>query len=201
MLDLDAVERALPNYLAANRRFADALEKLHFHHESGAMACFIGNIASQVEVAAGFALVELRGMVEAIRDGVAPIPAAKPVSASVPMPEPPTQTVFMMKSAKYRDYEGRSRFVGQFEDADMPVATAQRALRLRAAVPVTDPRRAQLRGSRGGDFNSRAPDVVDLDAVEEKNLPHGDPVLRAADFTVIDRSAENRTILIDVPRT
>lgn len=27
------------------------------------------------------------------------------------------------------------------------------------------------------------------------------PVSRAANFTVIDRSGENRTILIDVPRT
>lgn len=75
-------------------------------------------------------------MVDAIHNGIAPIPAAKPVSASVPAPEPlsPTQTVFMIKSAKYRDHDGHSRCVGQFEDADMPVATAQRALRLRAAV-------------------------------------------------------------------
>ncbi len=35
----------------------------------------------------------------------------------------------------------------------MPVTTAQRALRHGMAVTVADPRRAQLRGSRGGDFN------------------------------------------------
>lgn len=200
--DLDAVERALPDYLATGKRFADALEKLHFHHESGAMARFVGNTASQVEVAAGFALIELRGMVDAIGDGVVPIPAAKPV-ASVPVPEPalPTMTVFMMKSAKYRDHDGRSRFAGQFEDVLMPVATAQRALRLGVAVPVTDPKRARLRGSRGGDFDPRARDVVDLDAVEEhKALPHIDPVLRAANFTPLP-TAEPRTILIDVPRS
>ncbi|WP_161534627.1 hypothetical protein [Bradyrhizobium sp. LCT2] len=200
--NLDAVERALPDYLAAGKRFADALEKLHFHHESGAMARFIGNTASQVEVAAGFALVELRGMVDAIHDGVAPIPA-KPVSASVPVPEPspPVQTVFMMKSAKYRDHDGRSRFAGQWEDATMPVTAAQRALRLGVAVPVTDPRRAQLRGSRGGDFNPRAPDVIDLDAVEEpKSLPHINPVVREASFTPLP-TAEPRTILINVPRS
>ncbi|WP_461322002.1 zinc ribbon domain-containing protein [Bradyrhizobium diazoefficiens] len=199
--DLDAVERALPDYLAAGKRFADALEKLHFHHESGAMVRFICNTATQVEVAAGFALVELRGMVVAIHDGVAPIPAPKPVSASLPVPEPspPTQTVFMMKSAKYHDHDGRSRFAGQWEDATMPVATAQRALRLGVAVPVTDPRRAQLRGSRGGDFNPRAPDVVDLDAVEEpKGVPHANPVLSGANFTPLPTAAP-RTILIDVP--
>lgn len=201
--DLDAVERALPDYLAAGKRFADALENVHFHHESGAMARFVGNCATQVEVAAGFALIELRGMVDAIHNGVASIPAATPVSASVPVPEPspPTQPIFMMKSAKYRDHDGRARFVGQFEDADMPVATAQRALRLRVAVPVSDPRRAQLRGSRGGDFNPKAADVIDLDAIEEQKPVAHVPVSRAANFTVIDRSAENRTILIDVPRT
>lgn len=201
--DLDAVERALPNYLAASRRFADALEKLHFH-ESGAMALFIGNTATQVEVAAGFALVQLRGMVRAMQDGVAPIPAAKPVATSIAMtePSPPTQMIFMLKSVKYRHHNGRSSFVGQFEDADMPVATAQGALRLGVAVPVTDPKRAQLRGARGGDHNPKAADVVDLDAVElPEGGPHTDPVLRAANFTVIDRRAEARTISIDVPRS
>lgn len=201
--DLDAIERALPDYLAAGKRFTDVLEKVHFHHESGAMALFIGNTATQVEVAAGFALVELRGMVDAIRDGVAPIPAAKRVSASVPLPDlaPPTMTVFMVKSAKYRDHDGRSRFAGQFEDAIMPATTAQRAMRMGVAVPVTDPQRGRLRGTRGGDFDPRAPDVIDLDAVEEpKNVPHTDPVLRAANFTPLP-TAEPRTILIDVPRS
>jgi len=201
--DLDAIEQALPHYLAAGKRFAGALEKLHFHPESSAMALFIGNTATQVEVAAGFALVELRGMVEAVRDGIVPIPAAKSVSASVSMPEPvpPTMTVFMLKSSHYRDHDGRKRFAGQWEDATMPLTTAQRALRMGVAVPVTDPRRAQLRGLRGGDFNPKAPDVVDLDAVEEhKAVPHIDPVLRAANFTPLP-TPEPRTILIEVPRS
>lgn len=201
--DLDAVERALPDYLAAGKRFADALEKLHFHHESGAMVRFICNTATQVEVAAGFALVELRGMVVAVREGVAPIPAAQPVTTSVPIaePSPPTQMIFMMKSANFRDHDGRIRFAKQFEDATMPVTTAQRALRMGVAVLVTDPKRARLRGTRGGDFNPRAPDVIDLDVVEEpKNLPHFDPVPRSANFTPLP-TAEPRTILIDVPRS
>jgi hypothetical protein len=85
----------------------------------------------------------------------------------------------------------------------MPVATAQRALRQGVAVPVTDPRCAQLRGARGGDFNPDAPDVVDLDAVETpKDVLHvkSDPALREANFIVLDRSAEARTIQIEVPR-
>jgi hypothetical protein len=108
-------------------------------------------------------------------------------------PPPPTQTVFMLRSAKYRDHDGRSQFAGQYEDSIMPVPTAQRAVRLGAAVSVADPRRAQLRGARGSDYRPLAPDVVDLDAIEEpKGVPYlgvdiADPALRAANFTVIDR--------------
>ena len=83
------------------------------------------------------------------------------------------------------------------------MTTAQRALDKGIAVAVTDPRRAQLRGVRGGDFNPHAPDVIDLDTVEEsRGMAHSepDPVLRAANFTVVDRSAEARTIQIEVSR-
>ena len=59
------------------------------------------------------------------------------------------------------------------------------------------------RGIRGGDYSPRAPDVLDLDAFEQpKGTSHigADPVLSEAQFTTIDRSAEARTIQIEVPR-
>lgn len=201
--NLDTIEHALPNYLEAARVLANALEPVQFHFEMTQLTTFVGNVSSQIEIAASLSMKELRSMVGAIHDGAAPIPGAKPAPAAVVEPPPPSMTVFMLRSAHYRDRDGRKHFVGQWEDAIMPVATAQRALRLRVAVPVADPRRTKLRGSRGGDFNSRAPDVIDLDeAVEEPtSLPHVNPVLRAANFTVIDRSAEARTIFIDVPRS
>ncbi|WMT71903.1 hypothetical protein [Bradyrhizobium sp. Ash2021] len=203
--DLDAVELALSPYLESARRLVVALEHVHHHYEAGEMARFVGNTSSQVEVAGAFALQELRGTVTAIRDGAAPIPAPKPEPAPVAMvePVPPTQAVFMLRSAKYRDHDGRARFVGQYEDAVMPVTTAQRALRHGVAVSVADPRRAQLRGARGSDFNPNAPDVIDLDATEEPTgAPHmePDPVLREANFTVLDRSAEARMLTIEEPR-
>jgi hypothetical protein len=193
--DLDEIERALPDYLAAARRFADVLELVFFHYESTEMARFVSNGMAQVEIASACSIQELRGMVTAIRDGSAPIPAPKPAPGPVPViePPPPTQTVFMLRSANYRDETGRKRFAGQFEDAIMPVPTAQRALRHGMAVSVADPRRAQLRGSRGSDYRPLAPDVVDLDAIEEpKGAPYlgvhiADPALREANFTVIDR--------------
>ena len=112
-------------------------------------------------------------------------------------------TVFMLRSANYRDETGRTRFGGQYEDATMPVPTAQRALRHGVAVSVADPRRAQLRGARGSDYRPLAPDVVDLDAMQEpKGVPYigSDPALAEVRFTEIDRSADARTIQIAVPR-
>jgi hypothetical protein len=204
---LDDIEHALPGYLAAAQHFADALEGVaHFHWETGEMAKFVSNGQAQVEIAAALALQELRGMVTAIRDGAAPIPAPKPKPEPVTMiePAPPTQTVFMLRSAKFRNHAGKVRLALQFEDCEMPVQTAQRALRYNAAALLADPRRKQLLGSRGGvHVNPNAPDLLDLDAIEEVKVPYigpDNPALREANFREIDRSAEARTLSIAVPR-
>ncbi|MGV7216427.1 hypothetical protein [Bradyrhizobium sp. UFLA05-112] len=203
--DLDEIDKALPAYQTAARQLADAVEAVaHFHFEANELGAVARNWAAQIDVAGALALVELRQMVEQIKTGAAAIPL-KPAPASVANVEapPPTMTLFMLKSARYRDNDGRKRFAGQFDDATMPAATAQRALRLGIAVATADPRRAQLRGMRGGDFAPQAPDVIDLDAVEEANNTSGlgaDSILRQAGFVEIDRSAEARTIQIAVPR-
>lgn len=202
---LAGIEAALPSYLKHSRALADALSEIgHWHFESSQIASFILGDMGQVEFAAGVALAELKRMPTAIRDGHAAMPPRKSEPAPADAASvPPTQTVFMLRSVHYRDHDGRKRFAGQWEDAIMPVATAQRALANGIAVPVTDPRRAQLRGTRGGDFSPQAPDVVDLDAVEKPSAPKiepSDPLLREAGFTVLDRSAETRKIEIAVPR-
>jgi hypothetical protein len=150
-----AIETALPGYLEQSRALADALSEVsYFHFESGQMAGFLQNTMGQIEIAANFTLAELKAMPDAIRQGRQAIPReSAPASVAVTEPAPPTMTVFMLRSAYYRDHDGRKRFGGQWEDATMSVATAQRALRLGVAVPVTDPRRARLRGARGGDFH------------------------------------------------
>lgn len=200
-----AIEAALPGYLEQSRALADALSEVsYFHFESGQMASFVQNAMGQIEIAANFSLAELKAMPDAVRQGQQAIPREPAaISVAVVEPAPPTMTVFMLKSAKFRDHDGRKRFGGQWEDATMPVTTAQRALRLGVAVSVTDPQRARLRGARGGDFQPNASDVVDLDATEEpKRGPHMqlDPMLREANFVEVDRRAERRTIQIEVPR-
>ncbi|NOJ40321.1 hypothetical protein [Bradyrhizobium australiense] len=111
------------------------------------------------------------------------------------------QTIFMMRSARFRDHEGMVRIARQYDDAEMPVQTAQRALQSGVAVPMTDPCRANLKGTRGGfAVDPRAPDILDLD--DEKTIgPQQVPLASSnANFIVLDRSAENRTIEIAVPR-
>jgi hypothetical protein len=204
--DLDAVEKALPIYLDAARKFTKALDELHHHFEATQMSAFVTNGLTQVEVASAFTLSELRATVRAVADGSAPIPAAKPVEAPVVVaePPPPTMTVFMMRSAHFRDHEGKRRFAGQYEDAIMPVATAQKATRLGLAVSTADPRRGQLRGVRAGDYRADALDVTDIDtAAEDGALPYVGPydseVIASANFTELQRGPE-RTAAISVHR-
>lgn len=202
---LDRIEKALPAYLTAARQLSEAVEPVaHFHFETNQLGTVARNWAAQVDVAGALALQELRQMAAQIKSGAMPIPPAKPehIPAATAV-TPPTMTVFMIRSARFRDHEGHVRFAGQYEDAIMPVATAQKAMRLGHAVTTADPRRAMLRGARGSDYRPDGPDVVDLDAVEgSPGTARGgiDPVLQRAGFVEIDRSAEARTITIEVPR-
>lgn len=173
--DLDQFAKALAVYSDAARGLTAALEPFeHWHYESGQMSRFAANAASQIEVAAGFATNDLRNTATAIANNTAPIPADRPVPEPIATiePPPPTQTVFLMRSLHYRDHNGRKVFGGQYTDQCMPVATAAKAIRLNYAVSTADERRARLRGSRNGDHIPNAPDVIDLDAVEEHSGAH-----------------------------
>ncbi|MGY8639193.1 hypothetical protein RAD15_42720 [Bradyrhizobium sp. 14AA] len=199
-----AIEAVLPGYLEHSRLLSNALSEIaHSHVESSQIAGYVQNTSGQIEVASNFALAELKTMPDAIRHGRLPIPGEPiPLRAEVATETEPTMTVFMLRSAHHRDGDGRKRFAGQWEDATMLVATAQRALDRAIAVPLTDPRRAHLRGMRGGDFDPKAADVIDLDAVNDPvRATTGDPALNEANFKVIDRSAEARTIQIELSRT
>jgi len=204
---IGAIEAALPKYLAQSRVFADALSEIGGHHfESAQMAQFVQNAAAEVELASNFVLVELRAMPERIKTGDAPI-LREPVTEPVAVVEPPprTMTVWLLRSVKFRDHTGMVRLARQYDDAEMPMETAQRALHRGVAALVTDPRRRNLKGARGGDpVDPRAIDIVDLDAVDETKVPssgtENNPVMAAANFRVIDRSSEARRLKIEVPR-
>jgi hypothetical protein len=204
--DLDGIEKALPDYLAAARRFADAAEKIgHWHFESGEMGMYARNTQAQIETAAAFAVQELRGMVNAIRDGSMPIPPKKPEPALVPVtePAPETRRLFTLLSIKWRDENGKLRVVDQYCDVDLPERLVGRALRKGACISINDDRRKQHIGAHGG----RHPNpeyAVDLDGISDASGAQysppnqSDPVAQA-NFTPIDRGGA-RTGTITVHR-
>jgi hypothetical protein len=202
--DVDAVERVLPAYLEASRKLADALGEIHHHYEAMQMVGFIGSTTAQIETAAAFVTLELRSMVNAIAEGSMPIPAPKTEPQPVVAVEqkPPATTIFMVKSAWFTD-DGRRKFAGQWTDQQMPPQLAERALRHGIGVPTTHPMRETHRGMRGADYVADGPDVVDLDTIDDfsgaKFANPNDPVLREANFVVLDRSREARKIAVAGP--
>ena len=203
---LATIEEALPKYGTQSRLLAGALaEVAGWHWESRNIETFVRNAVDQVDIAMSLVLAELKTIPSQIREGLSEIPREPPAPEPEPVAPttPSTLTVFMMRSAKFRDAAGMMRTARQYDDAEMPVQTAQRALRRNVAVPVTDPRRANLKGARGGFHpDPRAPDIVDLDD-EEATRPSQIASVTCdphANFIVLDRSGENRTLQIAVPR-
>ena len=70
-----AIQAMLPKWIEQSRVFSDALSSVgDWHFDSGQMASFVQSTMSQIEVAANFALAELKATADAIRDGRHPSP-------------------------------------------------------------------------------------------------------------------------------
>ncbi len=112
------------------------------------MASFILNGIGQVELAANFTLAELKTIPDAIREGRQAIPRHEPEPEPVAPVEPasPTQVVFLMRSVKFRDCADKTVFGLQYRDCEMPVKSAQYALRCKVKMPVTDPATSRSEG-------------------------------------------------------
>lgn len=113
--EVAAVETALPGYLVQSCEFADTLSAIgHWHFESGQIAGFLQNTMGQLEIAANFALAELKAMPARSARVVRRQPGEPtPEAVAAATKPPPTLTVFMMRSAHYRDHEGHNRFACQ----------------------------------------------------------------------------------------
>jgi hypothetical protein len=90
-------------------------------------------------------------MVSAVANGDLPIPRDPEVVAPMPSPpKPVTVRLFAMKPVTWRDVEGLQRFVGKFNDVDLPETAAAFALEKGFCVELTDPKRKQLHGTSPG---------------------------------------------------
>jgi hypothetical protein len=191
-----AINAALPIFLDGSRKLIDALSAVSAKHfEAGQLRDFVVGCVSQSEIAGGLIIGELGHIATMMADGSGPIwreepEVIAPVAVIEAPPKEPMQTVFALKSFKYRDGM-RQRFAPQWEDHELSTKLAQKAIRCGCATTTSDDRRRQLRGSRSGHIDPKAIDVVDLDEVElpaEKYIgpdSPDDPVLRAANFQVI----------------
>jgi hypothetical protein len=78
----------LPGYLERSRVLADALSEIgQWHFESGQMANLVQRYMGQIEIAANFALAELKAMPDAIRQDRQAIPQEF-APTPIPIPEP-----------------------------------------------------------------------------------------------------------------
>ncbi|MGX9426145.1 MULTISPECIES: hypothetical protein [Bradyrhizobium] len=82
---ITAIEAELPKYLKQSRAFADALSAIgRLHFETGQLMHFVQNVVGQIEIAANFALADLKTMPIAIRAGQQAIPRDEPKPEAVP---------------------------------------------------------------------------------------------------------------------
>jgi hypothetical protein len=162
--------------------------------DAGPLKVFVEAIQQQLPPEIEFVSTVLQGHAKAVLAGTAPASLPKPPEPApvvVVDPPTPTRTLFCMRSIKWRDAaSGRQHAVQQYEDVTLPIPLADRALRIGAAVSVTDSRRKALKGARGGQHpNVDAIDIVDLDAVSDHSgalHQSFDPVAQA-NITPFDR--------------
>ncbi|MDC8016277.1 hypothetical protein [Bradyrhizobium diazoefficiens] len=123
------VERALPDYLAAGKRFADALEKLHSTMKRAQWSALSATPRRRSKSATVFCA---RGAARHGRGSrsarcVAPIPAAQPVTTSVPIAGAVAADANDLHDeiCKFRDHDGRIRFafIANTADETIPLVT------------------------------------------------------------------------------
>ncbi|KRR06823.1 hypothetical protein CP49_01580 [Bradyrhizobium valentinum] len=97
------------------RELASELSELdHLSFESGQLGRYLSGTAGEAELATAFVLPELRRLAQAVKDGHAAIPHRphdpEPAEA---IEQAPLMTVFMWKSARFRDHAGVIRIARQ----------------------------------------------------------------------------------------
>jgi primosomal protein N'' len=187
--DIARIEPQIAAWLAATCALAGELKKSFglLRFDADALSGFLIGKVGEAEVAFAVLLQDLHGAVDNVREGREKLPAdaapAKPVVEVVP--PAPVQTIFLLRPSKYLDpTTGKVVLLNRYEDADVSPALAERALRSRAAVPVTH----EFRRRNKGTWLKRATVAFsfDLDAVDVSALPPLDAIEAQQAAEVID---------------
>jgi hypothetical protein len=203
--EVGEVEIALPQWLEASRKLHASLMAVSVSSfELEQAASFLLNTAmSQLEIALGFSLDEMRRMVSAIKEGHAPIPKPKVEAVVVEMLSGPSPTDFgeamqdswyTLRAITWKTLDGRKQFAQAFEDISLPVRLVARAQAKNTIIPRNDPRRKETHGALSGHYaaNSVDLDASDIIAQSLTDLPEGFERLP---------TKPSRTLAISVPRT
>jgi hypothetical protein len=194
-----SIESKLEPWLTATRAFAESLQSIaHVRFEPGQIAAYIGGCAGQAEIALAVMLDDLRRMVPAIAGGHEPIPRVPGVVVpSVVAPPPVTIRLFALKAVKWTDAAGMERFIGKFNDVNLPEKAAVIAREKGVCIELTDPRRKQLKGMSPGHLDrawcTNLDDENETAAAEAQAGPVEQQVVHSAfqqlppDFQQIDR--------------
>lgn len=175
--DVKVVETKLEPALALMRELAAAFEKLApTSFESGAVGRFLFDASNQVEFACGAVLADAMASTHRIVSGDQRIPAAPEAPASVAAlpPRPETLTVFFTRPSKWVDLDGNLRKSPAWFDVELPIALAKKALKLGAAVEVTDPVRRKHHGQHEA-THPKSHLCVDIDNASDLTLTEPAP--------------------------
>ena len=188
--DVDSIEAQLAPWLASTRQLASALAKYEtFRFECGSIPKFMTNAAAEVELALSVTIPDLKGGIVAVLEGreVPPSQPAPILKVVAPKP-PPTKTAFFLRASKWTDDKGKLHLIQKYDDATLPLALAAHAIKVGAAVEMTDP----VRKPNVGSWNGRpfhAEHCFALDAASETREPivhsHFEPLDRGPAITSV----------------
>jgi hypothetical protein len=132
--------------------FADYLAKVPYVPESAALLHLTQVCTAEVGPVTATVARLAREYGAAVLRGDASPTLPQPIQPYVPPPvnKPALMQVFTLHAIEWTDTDGMLRQSAKWHDVELPQATAARALRLKLAAPMSDPRRQKLLGQSPG---------------------------------------------------
>jgi hypothetical protein len=120
--------------------------------ESGGLVHLCAVIGNEIPAASDLIAKLLRVHAQAVLDGRAAASLPEPMQPYVqpPVNKPATVQIFSLHALRWIDHEGTVRVSGKWRDCELPPALAEKAIRLKLAAPMSDPRRQKLVGQSPG---------------------------------------------------
>jgi hypothetical protein len=113
--------------------------------EASGLSNFATSSRTEVPQAAEIVAALLRDHAAAVIDGSAPAVLPTPEKPFTPTiaPKPVTRPLFTLRSISWTNADGMLRVAQRYTDADLPLDAADRAIKARVCVEMTDPARNQ----------------------------------------------------------